>query len=116
MRPCKNNSHIQVLVTNFFSNPTHKTESGTASRWETTKSKQPSWAQSNHLPDQKQGPVTKYNLTVFIRLTAPGLALKGVVLFRASASSLPLDFTDEPHPRFLVQGHMLSTIGDALPE
>jgi hypothetical protein len=116
MRPCKNNSHIQVLVTNFFSNPTHKTKIGTASMWDITNSNPVGPIKSNHLPDQKQGPVTKYNLTVFIRLTAPGLALKGVVLFRASASSLPLDFTDEPHPRFLVQGHMLSTIGDALPE
>jgi hypothetical protein len=26
----------------------------------------------------------------------------------------PLDFTAIPHPRFLVQGHILSTIGDAL--
>ncbi len=67
----KNISHIQVLVTNFFSNPTNKTGTGTAtaSRWETTDSKQPSWGQSNYLPNQKQGPVNnKYNTTVFIRL------------------------------------------------
>jgi hypothetical protein len=37
MWACKNISHIQVLVT-FFSNPTHKTEIGTANRWETTNS------------------------------------------------------------------------------
>jgi hypothetical protein len=36
MWPCKNISHIEVLVINFFSNPTHKTETGTASRGETT--------------------------------------------------------------------------------
>jgi len=33
---CKSISHLQVLVTNFFSTPTHKTE--TTSRWETTNS------------------------------------------------------------------------------
>jgi hypothetical protein len=33
--PSKHVSHIQVLVTNFFSNPTHKTET----RWETANSK-----------------------------------------------------------------------------
>jgi hypothetical protein len=42
MRPSiKHISHIQGLVTYFlFSNPTHKTETGIANRWETTKSNQ----------------------------------------------------------------------------
>jgi hypothetical protein len=31
--PGKNISHIQVLVTNFFFNPTHQTETGAASSW-----------------------------------------------------------------------------------
>ncbi len=32
------------------------------------------------------------------------------------SSSLPLDFTDEPHPRFLSagRGHILSIIGDGM--
>ncbi len=37
--------------------------------------------------------------------------------FLQGSSSLPvdpLDWTDEPHPRFLVQGHILSIGGDAL--
>jgi len=41
MSHCKNNSHIQVVVTNFFSNSTHKTETGTASWWETTTNSNP---------------------------------------------------------------------------
>jgi hypothetical protein len=35
MQPCKHVSHIQVLVTNFVSNPNPKNETGTGSRCET---------------------------------------------------------------------------------
>jgi hypothetical protein len=34
--------------------------------------------------------------------------------FRASLPVDPLDMTAAPHPGFLVQGHILSTGGDAL--
>jgi hypothetical protein len=68
MRHCKNISHIRVLVTslfsNFFSNPTQKTE--TATGWETKTSNAP--GQSNYLLKQNQVAVTKYDLTVFVRL------------------------------------------------
>jgi hypothetical protein len=42
--------------------------------------------QSNYLPNQNQGPVIKYDLTVFIRLV-PGLvpASKAVVIFTVPA-------------------------------
>jgi hypothetical protein len=46
--------HIQVLVTNvFFSNPTNKTETGTASTWGTTNSK-PLGPIRNYLANQKE--------------------------------------------------------------
>jgi hypothetical protein len=50
----------------FFSNLTHKTETGTANRWETPNSKH--LDQSIFLANQKQGAVNKCNLIVFIRL------------------------------------------------
>jgi hypothetical protein len=85
MWPCKNISHIEVLVINFFSNPTHKTETGTASRGDTTNTN-PQVDQSNDLPNQKQhGAVNKYDLTVFIRLessTACPELWKAVHVFR----------------------------------
>ncbi len=75
----------------FFSNPTHKTETATASRWETT----------NSNPDGPIKAVNKYNLTVFIRLfQGSSRALKSCAPFQGP-SSLPvdsLDSTDEPHP------------------
>ncbi len=75
------NIHIQVLVTNFFPTPPIKLklELQSTSRWETTQ-----LGQSNYLPDQKQGRINKYNLTVFMRLLQ-GWLWKVVVLFRASA-------------------------------
>jgi hypothetical protein len=46
-------------VINFFSNPTHKTETGIACRWERLL-KTTHLDQSNYLANQKQGPVNKY--------------------------------------------------------
>jgi hypothetical protein len=67
--------------------------------------------QSIDLANHKQGAINKNDLTVFIRL------MQGLVqvsespdIFQGS-SSLPVD---EPHVRFLVQGHILSSGGDAL--
>jgi len=45
------------------------------------------------------------------------VALKVGPVFRESqksSSGFSLDLTDDPHPRFLVQAHILSTGGDAL--
>jgi hypothetical protein len=50
----------------LFPNLTHKTKTGTANRWEITNSNP--LDQSNSLAHQKQGAVSKNNLTVFIRL------------------------------------------------
>jgi hypothetical protein len=48
--------------------------------------------------------------------TPPGLSERCAIF--QGPSSLPvedsLDLTNEPHPRFLVQGHILSIGGDAL--
>ncbi len=74
--------------------------------------------QSNYLPNQKQGAVNKYYWIVFIRLF-PRLhqGSERCAIFQGP-SSLPvedsLDLTHEPHPRFPVQGHILSIGGDAL--
>jgi len=66
--------------------------------------------QSNYLPNQKQGAVSKYDLTVFIRLFEVSERCK--LFSRFSLHSL--DWTHEPHPRFPVQGRILSVGGDAL--
>jgi hypothetical protein len=111
MQPCINVSHIQVLVSNLFPTPPIKLKLGlqaggrllTATHLD----------QSNYLANQKQGPVNKYELTVFIRLF-PG---SGSCKFFQPPRSPPvdsLDWTDEPHPRFPGQGHILSVGGDAL--
>jgi len=48
--------------------------------------------QSNSLPNQKQGEVTKYNLTVFIRqFQASSEALKGVGIFKSSGGFIAFD-------------------------
>jgi hypothetical protein len=59
--PCKNVSHIQLLVTNFFL----MTPIGIASRWELLIATH--LDQSNYLPNQKQGAVNECDLCVFIR-------------------------------------------------
>jgi len=56
---------------------------------------------------------------VFIRLFQSSSQGSESCAFFQGASSLPedsLDSTDEPHPRFLVQGHVVSVGGDALIE
>jgi hypothetical protein len=48
--------------------------------------------QSNSLPNQKQGEVNKYNLTVFVRLfQASSEALKGVGIFKSSGGFIAFD-------------------------
>jgi hypothetical protein len=68
--PCKNVSHIQVLVTNFFLMPPIKLKlglqvGGTASRWELLIATH--LDESNYLANQKQGAVNECELSVFIR-------------------------------------------------
>jgi hypothetical protein len=61
----------------------------------------------------KQGAVNKYDLTVFIRL----FQSSEICAFFQGHNSLllhSLDLTAVPHPRFPVQGHVLSIGGDVL--
>jgi len=51
---------------NFFSNRTHKTDTGTASTWETTNSKPLGPIKLSN--QSKIGRVNKYDLTLFLRL------------------------------------------------
>jgi hypothetical protein len=75
---------------------------------------------SNYLANQKQGTtVNKHDLTIFIGLFQGSESYE---ISRVSSGFTgfywipldPLDLTDEPHPRFPVQGHTLSGGGDAL--
>jgi hypothetical protein len=66
MWPCKNVSHIQVLVTNFFPTPPIKLK-----LWLEVSGRlviATHLDQSNYLPNEKQGALNKYDLVVFIRL------------------------------------------------
>jgi hypothetical protein len=69
--------------------------------------------QSNYLSNQKQGSVNKYDFTMFVRLFLGSERCESC----QGPSSFPvdsLDLTNEPHPRFPVQGRILSFGGDAL--
>jgi len=111
MWPCKNISCIRVLVTNFFSTPPIKLK-----LWLQVGGRLViaiHLDQSNYLPNQKHESVNKYDLAVFIRLFQGSESCKSC----QGPSSFPvdsLDLTYEPHPRFPVQGHILSVGGDAL--
>ncbi len=65
----------------------------------------------------EQGAVDKYDLTVFIDSSRAPPGLWKAVYFVQGPSNLPvdsLDWVDQPHPRFPIQGHILSIGGDAL--
>jgi hypothetical protein len=128
------------LLPYFFSNPTHKTETGFG-KWAGRLLIATHLDQSNHLPNQRQGIVNKYiNLTVFVRLFQGALwklcafssgsqqsfsssgftgfdwwtwLMNLIQDFRVTYSTLVGDVssTDEPHLRF--QGHILNIDGDA---
>ncbi len=66
MWPCKNISHIRVLVTNCFPTPPIKLKLG--QRVEESLLIATHLDQSNYLANQNQGAVNKYVLTAFIRL------------------------------------------------
>jgi hypothetical protein len=55
-----------------------------------------------NLPNQKQGAVKKYNFAVFIRLSRAPPRLWRLCIFSGLQASAV------PHPRFVVQGHILS--------
>ncbi len=111
--PCKNISHIQVLVTNYSPTPPIKLKlrllaSTVGARLLIATHLE----QSNYLPNQKQGAVNEYNLTVFIVLFQGS---ENVCIFlRVPASFQWIHWIHETHPRFFVQGHILSIGGDAL--
>jgi len=120
LSPFTNISDIQVLVTYFFSTTPIKLKLGLQVRGTILKLKLGTgsgWAthldQSNYLPNQKQRAVNKYDFTVFIILIH-GSESCGYFQGPRTLPVDSLDLTDEPHPRFLVQGHILSIGGDAL--
>jgi hypothetical protein len=112
---CTNISHIQVFVTNFLPTPSIKLKLGLQVGGRLLIATH--LDQSNYLANQKQqGAVNKHYWIVFIRLFQDSTrALKGVQFFRVPAVlEDSLDLTNEPHPRFPVEGHILSIGGDAL--
>jgi hypothetical protein len=68
--------------------------------------------QSNYLPNQKQGTINRYDLTLFIRLFLGSSNFQGFRVFQAQKSSSGI--TDETHPRFPLKDHILNIGGDAL--
>jgi len=118
-------SWVQVFITKHFSNPTHKTESETANRWETTNSNQQHGPikLSSQIRNKEQSINTIW-LYLLACSKAPPEALQrlsrrseNLCTFSGSQECLPvdwLDLTNEPHPRFSVQGDILIAGGDAL--
>jgi hypothetical protein len=95
----------------LFSNPTHKTETGTASRWETVKGN-PLWNNQTIYPIRNRDESINMILTMFI---GPVQKLWFVFIVPVVVQWIHwMDSGDEPHPRFLVQDHILSVGGDAL--
>jgi hypothetical protein len=88
MGPCQSISHIQVLVTNFFPTQPIKLELGLQIGGRLLI--QTHLDQSNYVPHQEEH--------------------RGVNEYKQFTTGL----THEPHPRVLVQGHILSVGGDAL--
>jgi hypothetical protein len=98
-------SRIQVLVTYFFPTPPIKLKLGMQigeRRLVVT-----------HWINQKQGEINKYDLTVvfFSSFRAPS---ESCAFCQGRCSRHPVDLTAVPHPRFLVQGHILSAPGDSV--
>jgi hypothetical protein len=59
----------------------------------------------------------KWSQHIVVLLKGSSITAAAVVHFFRGHSNVPvdpLDLTPVPHPRFFVQGHILSTIGDAL--
>jgi len=90
MRPCKNISHTELLVTKFFPTPPVKLRLGLQVGG--TLLIENHLDLSTYLTNQKHGAINKYDLTVFFTLFQVFFtALKAVVLFRAQQSSSPAD-------------------------
>jgi hypothetical protein len=75
--------------------------------------------QSNYLANEKQRAASKYNLTGFIRLFQGSSRCEFFRVIAAFSGSPGFDFLQliqdsASHPRFPVQGHILSAGGDAL--
>jgi len=97
----------------FFCNPTHKTETGTANRWETTNSKPPGqiimMGQSETLSSSQ--------IITLLLFSAGGLLTSHHKVYNYAE---PNYFPDPNrhvltflHPIFTLQDHILSTAGDA---
>jgi len=111
MWPCKNISYIQVLIIYFFPTPPIKLKLGLRIGGRLLIATH--LDQSNYLTNQQEGAVNKFDLTVFIRLFQGA----GRCACFQGCNSLPVDQLDRtvaPHLRFPVQGHILSTGGEAL--
>jgi len=92
-------SHIQILITfELFPNPTHKVASQLGLQVGERILIATHLDQSNHPPNQKQG---------CVYLAIPGL-LQG---YKRKMCIFFIGSTDEPHPRFPVQGHKLNIGG-----
>ncbi len=117
MWTCKNISHIQAFNVQLFSNPTHKTETGTASKytWETTNSKP---LGPIKLSSQLETGTSQQNSTKMTPFTTlfQGSERKLWTFIRVSTPVVDsLDLTHEPHClRFPMEGHILNIGGDAL--
>jgi hypothetical protein len=63
--------------------------------------------------NEKQGEINKYDFTVvfFSCFRAPS---ESCAFCQGRCSRRPVDLTAVPHPRFLVQGHILSAPGDSV--
>jgi hypothetical protein len=104
----KNIPHIQVFVPYFFPTPPIKLKLGLQIGGRLLMATH--LDQWNYLANQKQGAVNKYDLTVFIRLGSESCTFfQGHRSLRVKT----LDLTAVHYPRFPVQGHILSTNGDA---
>jgi hypothetical protein len=122
LSPFENISDIQVLVTYFFSTTPIKLKLGLQVRWYTTQNSSWDWKWvSNPLRPIKLSTQSETESCQWIRFhcvycTDPWWLWK-LGLFsesQKSSSGFSLDLNHEPHPRFLVQAHILSTGGDAL--
>jgi hypothetical protein len=113
MWPCKNISHIQVLVTNFFPTPPIKLK-----LWLEVSGRlviATHLDQSNYLPNQKQGALNKYDLIVFIRLLqVSSRALKTVQLLQGPSTGFCSSTSSNISSGGVGGGHTLNIGGDAL--